>query len=615
MTSGRRGPRVEALTHRPRIRYLNGLRLRRALIAGARHLIAHRDHLNTINVFPVADSDTGTNMAGTMRAVVDGILPSRERGLNRMLRTIADLALSGARGCSGTILAQFLHGLAQETVDAVHVTTRIFALGVRRAVAYPYEAVSEPREGTILTVLRDWGDALSEWGGRSDDFIEVLHHAYQAALRSLEKTKEKLAVLARAGVVDAGAQGLVHLLAGITAFISHGRIREMDRLDQAVEDDDEPASEALEKPAFRYCTQFVIEGSDLDPKAVRAALADLGDSLIVAGSPAKAKIHVHTDVPAEALRRIEGHGRVASQRVEDMVAQYRAAHDPHAEVALVVDSSCDLPAEVWQRHNIHIVPCLLLFDGRTYIDKLTVDPQALFAMLHRTREGHATTSQPAPADFKGRLEFLARHYRSTVVLTLPASISGTHDSARTGARLAGGDVTVIDSMTTSVGMGLIVRRAAEAIEAGATKDQVVALVNRLVPGVHIHVTVRSLENLVRSGRVSRVKGLVAGLLDLKPLIRLNVETGGRPVHGGTVRGVRGGRRRILETLKREISPATRVEFGIAHANALEDALWFRDRIAETFALARETFVVEATTVLANHIGEGSLGLAWLAAEP
>ncbi len=599
------------LAHRPRIRYLNGPRLRRALIAGTRHLAAHREHLNRINVFPVADGDTGTNMAGTMSAVVQGILPIRERGIHQMLRTIADLALSGARGCSGTILAQFLHGLAEEIADAANVTTRIFGSGVRRAVAYPYEAVSQPREGTILTVLRDWGDALSEWGARSDDFAEVLHHGYEAALRSLDQTREKLAVLARAGVVDAGAQGLVHLLAGITAFITHGRIRETDRFDDDAGGDEEPASQALEEPAFHYCTQFVLEGSDIDPKVIREALADLGDSLIVAGSAAKAKIHVHCDAPAEAMRRIEKHGSVTGQRVEDMVAQYRAAHGAHPDVALVVDSSCDLPAEAWQRHNIHVVPCLLLFNGRTYLDKLTVDPQSLFAMLRRTATGCATTSQPAPADFRSKLEFLARHYRGAVVLTLPASISGTHDSARTGARLAGGDVTTIDSMTTSVGMGLIARRAAEAIEAGATKEQVVALVNRLVPGVHIHVTVRSLDNLVRSGRVGRVKGFVANLLHLKPLIRLGIETRGRPVQGATVFGVRGGRRRILEILRREIAAGKPVEFGIAHANAPQDAEWFRERISESFTLARETFVVEATTVLANHIGEGAVGLAWL----
>ena len=602
------------MARRPRIRYLDGLRLRRALIAGARHVIAQRDHLNAINVFPVADGDTGTNMAGTLRAVVEGILPSRERGIHKVLRAVADLALSGARGCSGTILAQFLHGLAQELGDPVRVTTRAFGLGALKAVAYPYEAVSEPREGTILTVLRDWGDALSDWSSRSDDFIEVLHHAYQAALASLERTRERLAVLARAGVVDAGAQGLVHLLTGITTFIAQGRIREADRPDQAPDDDDPEPIEALESPAYRYCTQFVLEGSDIDARAVRGELRDLGDSLIVAGSAARLKIHVHCDTPAEAMRRVERHGLVSSQRVEDMASQYRAAHTGHPPVALVVDSSCDLPTEAWERHVLHVVPCLLLFDGRTYLDKLTVNPKRLFEMMRENRRGHATTSQPSPADFRGKLEFLRHHYASAVVLTLPASISGTYDSARAGARLAGGDVTVIDSMTTSIGMGLIARRASEAIEAGATREEVTALIRRLVPAVRIHLAVRSLENLVRSGRVGRVKGFVANLLNLKPLIRLDARTEGRPVQGSTVLGVRGGRRRILNHLRREIPPGIRVEFGIAHADALQDAEWFRDRIAETFPLFRETFVVEATTVLANHIGEGAVGLAYLACE-
>ncbi len=591
---------------------MNGLRLRRALIAATRHLIAHKEHLNAINVFPVADGDTGTNMAGTLRTVVDGILPSRERTMHRMLRIVADLALSGARGSSGTILAQFLHGLAQELVDAVQVTTRIFGLGVARAVAYPYDAISEPREGTILTVLREWGDALAEWGSRSDDFAVVLPHSYQAAVRSLEQTKEKLAVLARAGVVDAGAQGLVHLLSGITAFIAHGRIREADREEQAPEEDAALPVEVCERPAHRYCTQLVVDGREMDAKAVRGELNDLGDSLIVAGSTSRLKVHLHCDAPAEALRRVERHGAVTGQRVEDMVAQYSAAHTPHGQLALVVDSSCDLPDEAWQRHTIHVVPCVLLFEGRAYLDKLTIDPRTLFEMMRRSRRSCATTSQPAPADFRGKLEFLRRYYASTLVLTLPAALSGTYDSARTGARLAGGDVTVVDSMTTSIGMGLIVRRAAEAIERGAEKDEVIALVNALIPRVRIHLAVRSLENLVRSGRVGRVKGFVAGLLDLKPLIRLSAESGGRAVQGATVFGVKGGRRRILETLRREIPRQAPVEFAVAHADALEDAEWFRDRIAETFTLSRPTFVVEATTVLANHIGEGAVGLAYLA---
>jgi uncharacterized protein len=600
---------------RPRIRYLDGTRFRRALVAGARQVIEHRSQLNAINVFPVADGDTGTNMGGTLGSIVDGMRPSREAAMHRTLRAIADLALSGARGCSGTILAQFLHGLAEELSSAPRISTRVFGLGVQRAIAYPYEAVAEPREGTILTVLRDWGEKVREWSERSDDFIEVLHHAFRAARASLARTTEKLAVLASAGVVDAGAQGLVHMLAGITRFIATGRIREMDdaRFDAAAE---VPAvEEVAEDPVFRYCTQFVLEGSDIEPGRLRRELAALGDSLIIAGSAARAKVHLHTESPAQAFRIVDRHGTVASQKVEDMRAQYRAAHTPHPGIALVVDSSCDLPAETWEKHSIHCIPCQLVMNGKTYLDKLTMTPDLLFTVVREARRdrsaGHPTTSQPTPGDFRGRYEFLLAHYSHVISLSLSSGLSGTFDAARTGARLAGPAVEVIDSMSTSIGLGLLARRAGEAIDAGAGRDEVAALVRDLIPRLRVHLAVRTLDSLVRSGRVSRLKGRVANLLHLKPLIRLSAATGGKAVQGSTVLGVKGGRKKILELMRSELDPAVPTEFAITHVNALPDALWFKKQIEENFTPAREPFVVEATSVLAIHVGEGAVGIAYI----
>lgn len=606
-------PQAHFLT--PRIRYLNGTRFRRALIAGARQVIENRLQLNAINVFPVADGDTGTNMGGTLGSIVEAIRPSRETAIHHTLRSIADHALAGARGCSGTILAQFLHGLAEELSDAARVTTRVFGLGVRRAIAYPYQAVADPREGTILTVLRDWGEKIFEWSGRSDDFIEVLHHAYRAARSSLAATTEKLAVLRRAGVVDAGAQGLVHMLAGITRFIARGRIRELDSSRFDADPQGIAVEEAAEDPIHRYCTQFVLEGSDIDPGLLRHGLGDLGDSLIIAGSAARAKVHLHTNAPARAFRIVDRHATVVGQKVEDMRAQYRAAHTPHGEIALVVDSSCDLPAELWDRYAIHCVPCQLLMGGKTYLDKLTMTPDLLFTVLRETRHdraaGYPTTSQPAPGDFLGRYEFLLAHYRHVISLSLSSALSGTFDAARTGARMAGPGVEVIDSMSTSIGLGLIARAAAEAIERGAGRDEVVATVRGLIPRIRVHLAVRSLDSLVRSGRVSRMKGRIATFLHLKPLIRLSAATGGKPVQGSTVLGVRGGRRKILELMKSEIDPAVPAEFAITHANAPEAAEWFKQRITRTFTLAREPFIVEATSVLAVHVGEGAVGIAYI----
>jgi DegV family protein with EDD domain len=601
----------------PRIRYLNGLRFRRALIAGARQLIRNRERINSINVFPVADGDTGSNMAGTLGFIVNGIAPSRERAIDRMLRSVADLALSGARGCSGTILAQFFHGLAQELAHAVRLTTRTFGLGVRKAVAYPWDAVSEPREGTILTVLRDWGNTVYEWSLRTDDFVELLQHAYKSAAKSLLRTKETLSVLTLAGVVDAGAQGLVHMLAGITRFISAGRIGELDaRAPEETAEESEISGEVVENPQYRYCTQFVLEGSDMDVGRIRTELSAMGHSLIVAGSAARAKIHIHSNTPGLIFQNVVRHGDIAAHRVEDMRAQYRAAHTTHPDIAIAVDSACDLPSEVIDTHTLHVVSCILNFEGKSYFDKLSITPQILFSLQHDalSRKSHPTTSQPSPADFKGRYEFLRTHYTSVLSLCMSSGISGTFDSARAGAKLAGNTIDVIDTKSVSIGFGLLARSAAEAVERGATREEVVALMNRLIPRVRFHFAVRTLDSLMRSGRISRVKGLAANLLRLKPIFRLNAETQGKPEQSATVFGVKGGRKRILRLMEREIDPRVPMEFGIAHANAGADALWFRDRIAERFTLSRPVFLAEVTSVLAAHIGEGAVGVGYILPE-
>ncbi len=565
----------------------------------------------------MADGDTGSNMAGTLGFIVNGIAPSRERAIDRMLRSVADLALSGARGCSGTILAQFFHGLAQEMAHKVRLTTRSFGLGVRKAVAYPWDAVSEPREGTILTVLRDWGNAIYEWSSRTDDFVELLQHAYRTAAKSLQRTRETLSVLTLAGVVDAGAQGLVHMLAGVTRFITAGKIGELDTHapEEDIEENEVPG-EAVENPAFRYCTQFVLEGSDIDVGRIRTELSGMGHDLIVAGSAARAKIHIHSNTPGLVFQNVVRHGDIASHRVEDMQAQYRAAHTAHPDIAIAVDSACDLPSEVMDAHTLHIVSCIVNFEGKSYFDKLSITPDILFSLQQdaRSRRSHPTTSQPSPADFKGRYEFLQRHYKSVLSLCMSSGISGTYDSARAGAKLAGDNIDVIDTKSVSVSLGLLVRAAAEAVERGATREEVVALMNQLIPRVRLHITVRTLDNLMRSGRVSRMKGFAANLLHLKPILRLNADTQGKPVQDATVFGVKGGRKRILGLMEREIDPRVPMEFGIVHANAEADALWFRDRIAERFTLARPVFMTEITSVLAAHVGEGTVGVAYILPE-
>ena len=190
------------------IKYLDGDRLYYAFLIGGNAVIKDKNYLNKINFFPVPDSDTGTNMASTMESIVDA-------------------ALSGARGNSGLIFAQFLYGIGERIKNVKRISPSLFGESVKEAVKYAYKAIVSPVEGTMLTVMKDWAEAVYQRRKEKKDFAELLSHSLQVAEKSLKETPKKLAVLARAGVVDAGAKGFVDFLEGITNFIKRGRLRKI----------------------------------------------------------------------------------------------------------------------------------------------------------------------------------------------------------------------------------------------------------------------------------------------------------------------------------------------------------------------------------------------------
>src|SRR6185369_7200603 len=187
------------------IAYLDGVRLSRAVIAGA-HFVAERaEALNKINVFPVPDVDTGTNVASTLQKMAAGIARVRQRHVREMSRTLADQAVGGARGNSGAILAQFFWGFAEGLPDSPRVTTRGFGAAVVKASESAYGAIARPVDGTILTVIRDWARHVADRATEVGDFGVLLPESLRAARQSLANTPKQMKALEKAGVVDAGA--------------------------------------------------------------------------------------------------------------------------------------------------------------------------------------------------------------------------------------------------------------------------------------------------------------------------------------------------------------------------------------------------------------------------
>jgi dihydroxyacetone kinase-like predicted kinase len=345
---------------------LDGKNLYYMFMAGARNIIDYQAEINRINVYPVADGDTGTNMASTIRTVIDQIRP--DGSFKITADQIGVAALTGARGNSGIIFAQFLFGFAEEIRECTEITIKEFAESLDRSVKYLYESVANPVEGTILTVIREWVEFIHEQRHIIDDFARLITESYEVAMISLSETKDKLAELTKANVVDAGAKGFVVFLEGMKDLILKKNIKKV--VEMANEVRMAPIVEEIPSvyPDKRYCTEAMLDGSSMDKDKIKELLLKWGDSVVVAGSERKVRIHVHTNNPADLFVSLREYGKITFQKVEDMVRQYESAHNRKYNIALVTDSTNDLPDEIVEKYQIPIVPINLNVAGNSYLE-------------------------------------------------------------------------------------------------------------------------------------------------------------------------------------------------------------------------------------------------------
>jgi DAK2 domain fusion protein YloV len=317
-------------------------RFRRVISSAYASLEARRQEVNDLNVFPVADGDTGDNMAMTLRAVMEELdrLDGQsfdEVGRTELVQALARAALMGARGNSGVILSQIVRGAAEELAGRPGelIDPTLVAAAFARAADAAYDSVREPAEGTMLTVFREMAHSLSRQLAHLDAgkqrlgrdaseeeqeavLAEVLERAIEDGERAVARTPEQLEVLRESGVVDAGGHGLVLILAGVVAGL---------RGDDAALPEvphHEPPRRSLphhEDSRFRYCTNFIVSGSGLGNREYLPRLEKLGDSVLVVGDDVTLKVHVHTDEPEAAVAVFDGVGEVANLDVADMHEQ------------------------------------------------------------------------------------------------------------------------------------------------------------------------------------------------------------------------------------------------------------------------------------------------------
>jgi len=324
---------------------INGQELREMFVTATSWLEKSASDIDALNVFPVPDGDTGTNMLLTMRSSIEEAYQAGDSSASLVSQALAKGALMGARGNSGVILSQIWRGLAQGLHEKESFTGSDLADGLQQASTMAYKGISNPVEGTILTVIREASSAgQAQAASDNNDLISVLEAVVNAANESVANTPTLLPVLREAGVVDAGGQGLYTILEGALRYL-RGEAEQMQfRKPQIIASNipqpirlPQMAAVAIDEVPFGYCTEFLLKGEELDPDKIRTRLQKKGESLIVVGDDTTVRVHIHTEKPGNVISYASSLGTMHQVSIRNMDEQHQDFLEMQKERAPTVD--------------------------------------------------------------------------------------------------------------------------------------------------------------------------------------------------------------------------------------------------------------------------------------
>lgn len=323
---------------------ISGQDLRDMFAAATNWLEKSSADIDALNVFPVPDGDTGTNMLLTMRSTIEEAFRAPDHSASAVAKAMAKGALMGARGNSGVILSQILRGLAKALEGKEKITAADLAEALEESSTQAYRGISNPTEGTILTVIKDVAHAAREKVAENgNDLVALLETAVAAANESVANTPKLLKVLMEAGVVDAGGQGLFTILEGALHYLT-GEEEQMRFRKPKIIISDLPATKlpamiAADEIPYGYCTEFLLKGEDIDTDKIRKKMEKKGESLIVVGDESAVRIHIHTLDPGEVLSFASGLGTMHQVSVRNMDEQHQGFLEMQKERAPAIDTA------------------------------------------------------------------------------------------------------------------------------------------------------------------------------------------------------------------------------------------------------------------------------------
>lgn len=590
---------------------ITGYEIYHGFLSGYLNISQNREYLNEINVFPVPDGDTGNNMVKTLKTIVTGMRSTKSA--TSVMNGIADLSIVGARGNSGMILSQFINGIAKNMDESDELNCRSFGKIVNDSVGFAYEAMENPQEGTILSVMKKWSEVIFDESTRVKDFPQLLTLGFAAAKKALNKTPEQLKVLEENNVLDAGAWGFVSFLEGIETISENGftpfHIRK--KLNSyEIPENHSHNSEMIHRHQelkFRYCTEVLLTDLQVAVEKIRTTLKPMGDSLIVGQGRNSCRIHIHSNSPDKVIKVLQPMGNIIQQKADDMIRQEQMVQNPIAKVAILTDSIADIPRELLDKYQIHVLNLKLSWDDEEYLDRLTITPKDFYRM-QQTRNSFPGSSIPEKPMVRGLYTALLDHYDSILVLPVAKALSGTWQQMTKTAEDYNQEnhrITVVDTCLNSVAQGLLVVELAKAAAEGLNLRELQKKAEELKTRIKIFVSVSTFKFMVRGGRVSPIKGFLAAALNLKPIISL--DSNGKGIAFDKAFSRKGLNRKI-QKLIRNLNESNGIEaYALVHADAQGRAEKFASIVSDELGQDRE-YISSISPIVGMHSGKGAVAI-------
>ena len=313
------------------IEILDGQLFKQMILQAMHHLTKHKENINALNVFPVPDGDTGTNMQLTFSSGANEVKNIDSKKIGEITKRLAKGLLMGARGNSGVILSQLFRGFAKDTEMKDQLNATDFSSALKKGVETAYQAVMKPVEGTILTVAKDAAEKAVNVAKETNNITDVMKETLEAAKASLNRTPDLLPVLKEVGVVDSGGQGLVYIYEAFLAVLEGKAMEDVEHLEPSMEDlvsdhhQNVQSQISADEITYGYCTEFMIkrnESVEFDEQNYRAKLSEHGDSLLVISDEQLVKVHIHTEYPGEVMTYSQTFGELINIKIENMREQH-----------------------------------------------------------------------------------------------------------------------------------------------------------------------------------------------------------------------------------------------------------------------------------------------------